>query len=63
MLRSSQSSLNRKVRKKYDRVAPLYDFIDKVSTPHWMRKKAVSLASGVENLKGGIFKLIVATGD
>jgi len=46
MEKNSRSSLNGKVRKRYDRIAPLYDFIDKVSMPHWMRKKAVSLASG-----------------
>jgi len=46
MEKNNRSFLNGKVRKKYDRIAPLYDFIDKMSMPHWMRKKAVSLASG-----------------
>lgn len=46
MEKSSSSILTGKVRKRYDRIAPLYDFLDKVSVPHWMRKKAVSLAFG-----------------
>ncbi len=46
MEKSSSNFLTGKIRKRYDRIAPLYDFLDKVSVPHWMRKKAVNLAFG-----------------
>jgi len=45
-MKESKRSLTEKILKRYDRIAPFYDFIDKLSMPLWMREKAVSLASG-----------------
>jgi len=45
-MEESKRSLTEKTLKRYDRIAPFYDFIDKLSTPRWMREKAVNLASG-----------------
>ncbi len=45
-MEESKRSLTEKTLKRYDRIAPVYNYIDKLSTPFWMREKAVSLASG-----------------
>ncbi len=42
----SFNPLTRKVQKRYDRVAAVYDILDKISIPFWMREKAVSFAQG-----------------
>lgn len=49
----STNRLTRNIQKRYNRIAPVYDLMDKITVPHRMREKAINLARG-EVLEVGV---------
>lgn len=52
----SSKSVTEQTKKRYDRISAIYDLLDKITVPHQMRKKAVSLA------RGSVLEVGVGTG-
>ncbi len=52
----SSKSVTEQTKKRYDRISAIYDLLDKITVPHRLREKAVSLA------RGSVLEVGVGTG-